>query len=814
MRRGAALAGAALTLVVAPPAAQAADTLVRSGPLNAHVRTAPFALDLVDGRGRPVLPGVGVRLGRASTGRATRSVSVRHASSRSFTADVRIGRAGRVRLRVAWVGPEMLSLRVSAPPGPARPGLSFPLARHEVVSGLGERSTAVNQVGRRVTSYVSDGPYRAGDRGLAGAIVPEWARLDRDDDTYYPVPWILSSRGYGALVGNDERSTFDLGAGRRTRWSVSAEARTLELFVFAGPRPADALRRFVAVTGHQPVAPAPWAYGPWFQTGQPNTVPLAEEASIVSRFRRADAPVSAAETQMHFLPCGAHRGLEAYELARTRQFHSEGLAHMAYFNPHLCTSYQPEYGRAVAQGVLQRGADGQPITFPAFVGGSGPAGFTVEPLAQFDFTAPKTQAFYGRLVREAVAQGKDGFMEDFGEWTSPRVHAAGGTPASQMHNRYPRDYHCAVRRIAHSLPRPVVRFQRSGWTGAARCSVDVWGGDPTTVWGFDGLRSAVTQALTIGMSGVARWGSDIGGYNSFGTGERLSRELLDRWIQFGAVSGVMRTKRSGIAIPAYERPQVFDPESLPLWRRYAKLHTQLLPYLEAADRTYRETGLPIMRHALLTNPRDPRALAAGDQFSFGPDLLAAPVLRPARTRRLYLPAGHWVDLWRSASYVTRDGSLRLGRARLLTGRHSVRLPAPLDELPLLVRAGSVIPLLPADVDTLAPYRGPGVVRLADRRDRMQLLAFPRGRRGAGMGSRGERLVSAEGGRAWTLTVRGKRARRYRLQAALSGLRHPFSPSRVTLNGRPLAASSWSYDRRSSVLRATFRIRSGTLRASG
>ena len=256
-------------------------------------------------------------------------------------------------------------------------------------------------------------------------------------------------------------------------------------------------------------------------------------------------------------------------------------------------------------------------------GGGGPAGFTVEPLAQFDFTAPRTQAFYARLVREAVAQGKDGFMEDFGEWTPPLVRSADGTPASRLHNRYPRDYHCAVRRITRSLPRPIVRFQRSGWTGAARCSVNVWGGDPTTVWGFDGLRSAVTQALTIGMSGVARWGSDIGGYNSFGTGERLTRELLDRWIQFGAVSGVMRTKRSGIAIPAYERPQVFDPASLPVWRRYTKLHTQLLPYLEAADRTYRRTGLPIMRHALLTNPGDRRAAPAADQFSFGPDLLAA-----------------------------------------------------------------------------------------------------------------------------------------------------------------------------------------------
>ncbi len=94
----------------------------------------------------------------------------------------------------------------------------------------------------------------------------------------------------------------------------------------------------------------------------------------------------------------------------------------------------------------------------------------------------------------------------------------------------------------------------------------------------------MTQALTIGMSGVARWGSDIGGYNSFGARERLTPELLKRWIEVGAVSGVMRTKRSGIALPAYERPQVFDPGTLPVWRRYAKLHTQLLPYVAGRRR--------------------------------------------------------------------------------------------------------------------------------------------------------------------------------------------------------------------------------------
>jgi hypothetical protein len=271
----------------------------------------------------------------------------------------------------------------------------------------------------------------------------------------------------------------------------------------------------------------------------------------------------------------------------------------------------------------------------------------------------------------------------------------------------------------------------------------------------------------------------------------------------------MRTKRSGIAIPAYERPQVFDRATLPVWRRYAKLHTQLLPYIEAADARYRATGMPLMRHGLLTDPDDPRAAGADDQFRFGPDLLAAPVLEPgARRRRLYAPRGRWVDLWASARYVRRDGSLSLRRVRVLRGGRYHTLRAPVERLPLLVRAGAVIPLLPADVDTLAPYRGKGVVRLADRRGAMQLLAFPRGRSSAGMGERPERLRSVEGAPGWRLTIRGKRARRYSLQASLRTLRRPFAPRSVTVAGRPLR--SWRYDPATGVLRASFRLRSGTL----
>jgi alpha-glucosidase (family GH31 glycosyl hydrolase) len=801
-------------LALAAPPAAAADETVDAGALRARIEADPFRLTFVDTRGRVVLGGGQLRVGGARVLRATGLRRV----GKAVMATLITGAGRGLTLRVAPETNGVVSVTATARgPGADVRGIGaiFAAARHELFTGFGERSNAVDFNGLDVLNYVADGPFAPDERSVLTALAPPWSARDRDDDTYYPVPWLLSSRGYGVLIEGDQTSSFDLGRARRGRWSLEVEARSLSLRVFAGPRPADALRRFTALTGRQPASAAPWVYGPWFQTGQPNVIPLEEEARIIRTLREADAPASAMETQMHFLPCGAQRGLEDYERRRTRQAHAAGLAQLAYFNPHLCNSYQPLFGEAAAAGLLQRdAATGLAFSYPSFVGGAGSAGFTVEPLAQFDFTAPGTEAFFERLVREAFDQGKDGWMEDFGEYTPPFVSSADGTPGERMHNRYPRDYHCSVHRIAGRLGRPVTRHQRSGWTGAARCASIVWGGDPATVWGYDGLRSAVTQALTIGMSGVARWGTDIGGYTTLGTGERLTRELLNRWIELGAVSAVMRTKRSGIALPGYERPQVFDPESLRIWRRYTKLHTQLYPYLRAADAVYRSSGLPIMRHGLLTHPGDERAVRAHDQFMFGPDLLAAPVTAPgARKRRLYAPAGAWVDWWRSVAFRRSDGAFIPGRPRLLAGGRRHTLPAPEHELPLVVRAGAALPLLPADVDTLSPYGGRRVVRLAERAGRLTLLAFPRGRWRGRFGERG-RLRAREGRRRWTLAIAAARRRTYTLRAALGTLRRPFRPTRITVGGRPLPRSRWQYNRRTRVLTAHFAAARTTVRVAG
>jgi alpha-glucosidase (family GH31 glycosyl hydrolase) len=122
-----------------------------------------------------------------------------------------------------------------------------------------------------------------------------------------------------------------------------------------------------------------------------------------------------------------------------------------------------------------------------------------------------------------------------------------------------------------------------------------------------------------------------------------------------------------------------------------------------------------MRHLALAVPDDPVAGGIEDQFLLGSDLLAAPVLEPgARERRLYLPPGAWVDLWRSLTWEPGTGELTPGPPRVLEGPGWVTLPAPLEELPLLARLGARIPLLAPEVTTLADYGEGAVVRLADR----------------------------------------------------------------------------------------------------
>jgi alpha-glucosidase (family GH31 glycosyl hydrolase) len=618
-----------------------------------------------------------------------------------FGPAVAAGLDARIRCRPAGEG--VVSVLVDGP------RIAFRAEPGERFYGFGERSHRCELRGQEVEHYVGEGPYQPEEYDLVRAIVPSWGIRERPDATYFPVPWLVSSRGYGVLVDNPETSRHRLCVDGPDLWSIEVEAPALRLRVFAGPSPAEALGRLSAETGRQPFPAAPWFLGPWFQTGHEDLVPLEREAELVRTLQQAGAPVSAAETHMRRLPAGAHRGRRDAERRRTAQLHSRGLASLTYLNPMVSVEYEEVFSEAASRGLLLRRADGSAYTFQAYVGGR-EVPITEE--AQLDFTNPGAEALFETLIAEAVADGHDGWMEDFGEYTPPDSVSSDGRTGAELHNVYPLLFHSAAARAAARVGggRPLARFCRSGWTGAAPHVPIVWGGDPTTSWGFDGLRSAVTEGLSMGLSGIGVWGTDIGGFFSLGE-HRLTEELLIRWIQLGALVPVMRTKAAGVSIPPAARPQVWDPGILPHWRRWASFHTRLNPYLLAAAREYVETGMPIMRHLVLAYPDDDVAASLEDEYLLGPDLLVAPVLEEgARVRSVYLPAGLWAD--------ARRGEVHRGPGW-------VELPAPLEEAPVLIREGAEIPLLPADVMTLTDHGADsGVVRLADRAGPLEPVSFP------------------------------------------------------------------------------------------
>jgi alpha-glucosidase/alpha-D-xyloside xylohydrolase len=135
-----------------------------------------------------------------------------------------------------------------------------------------------------------------------------------------------------------------------------------------------------------------------------------------------------------------------------------------------------------------------------------------------------------------------------------------------------------------------------------------------------------------------------------------------------------------------------NPDVEPICRKYLELRYRLMPYLYSAVRETHETGLPIMRALWLQYPDDAAAVARGDEYLWGRDILVAPVVEKGATeRRLYLPRGHWYDFWTEEK---------------IEGGREVSKAVDLATMPLYVRAGSIIPLGPVKQYTAEKAPGP------------------------------------------------------------------------------------------------------------
>ncbi len=220
--------------------------------------------------------------------------------------------------------------------------------------------------------------------------------------------------------------------------------------------------------------------------------------------------------------------------------------------------------------------------------------------------------------------------------------------------------------IARFYPNPIHAFRVS-------CQIQrhalVWTGDNSSNW--DHLNDAVQMLLNVSLSGVPFCGSDVGGFL-----DNTTPELFARWLQFATFTPFFRNHTNLGTIN--QEPWAFGPRVEAIARRFLQLRYQLLPYLYARFAEARDTGSPIMRPLLWHYQNDPVAVACGDQFLLGRDLLVAPVLRQgAQARSVYLPNDVWYNFWTGE--------------RIAGGRHVLAV-APAEIIPLFVRAGGILPM--------------------------------------------------------------------------------------------------------------------------
>ncbi len=687
---------------------------------QARVSTDPFALSLRDLAGREVLatfPGSEGAYGapaathdswrwedqilegwdglRSHESGWTRGTA---ASVRSRGADAASLRVGDVDVEVSVNGSRVRIALHAVAADSNKLDVSFRLGTREHFFGLGERFASVDHRGLSLYSWAEEGGLGQGEAAPRG---PQNPYPNGPSMTYFPVPFLLSSAGYGLQIEGSARSEFHLGSERGDAWRIAVFDSSAVFDIDIHSNPLDSIADFTAQA--RPPIPAPWVFGPRREVGLYDSVNGVPEWQLL---RQRGVATTALDDNTHFLPARSELGREDALRAWTATAHAAGYKVLGYATPYISMtlpSAAADLKAGLAQDLFVKDAAGK--TLQVFFSSGEP-----QTLATIDLTNPKAVAFFQSLLQRALDLGYDGWMHDFGEYLTPSARLFDGRDGLHAHNDFP----LLSARAAHDLleqqrPGDYLFFVRSGWAGSGGLVPAVWSGDPEA--SFDetqGLPAQLRAGLNLSISGAPYWGSDIGGYKCL-TDAANDKEMYLRWAALGAVSPLMMNDTACATVlgPAKTKWGLWsDDETTAAYAALARLHTRLAPYFQTLAVEAHQSGRPLMIHPWLLYPQREEAAAVDDAFFLGPALLAAPVVRRGlTTKHVWLPPGGYVDLRNDQIYA---------------GDAVVELPAPLGELPLLLVAGQILPLLDAAVETLAPASDASVISADKRADRLDV----------------------------------------------------------------------------------------------
>jgi alpha-glucosidase (family GH31 glycosyl hydrolase) len=499
-----------------------------------------------------------------------------------------------------------------------------------------------------------------------------------------PIQWLIGTSGWAMFV-HQPVGSFDLSGKEGKFIPTAGRALPLDLFIVAAREPLQVMREYARITGLPEMIPL-WSLG-YMQSHR--TLRGPEEIMWVARtFREKKLPCDAViYLGTDFTPSGwnTHNGEYTWHpknFPDPRKMVND--LHDLNFKVVLHTVLE---GRRLT-GTVNDKCTAEPL----------PSGRTPDGRWPND----REVSCYWPVHKQLYDAGIDGWWPDQGDGLD--------APSRLARNRM---YFEGSQQLRPN-ERPFA-LHRNGEAGMQRFAAFLWSGDVYTTW--ETLKNHVPIAVNTGLSGITYWGTDIGG---FVPTKEYTGELHVRWFQFGAFCPLFRahgrtwhlrlpwgwnTGDVGISEVANYTGGAADPDASelrnaevePICKKYLELRYQLMPYLYSVVREGCETGLPIMRALWLHHSDDATAVARGDQFLWGRDMLVAPVTEKGQTvKQVYLPKGKWFDFW---------------TGEIAEGGREIARKVDLATMPLYVRAGAIIPLGPVKQYTEEKVDGPLTVQV-------------------------------------------------------------------------------------------------------
>lgn len=535
--------------------------------------------------------------------------------------------------------------------------------RHgETVVGLGEHFGPLPKGGARLELLAND---------ALGAGTGQ---------AYKSAPVFHSSAGYSGFLHTPGPVVADVGARYPGLLGLESEEERLDLFLLAGPTPRARLGGLARLIGQAPVPPT-WAFGVWMSRCRYRDLGELNEAATGMRAHGVPCDV------LHLDPDWLERDLLNCDFAWSEakfgdpaeliaKLAADGYHLSLWELPYLDPS-SPLHAEAQRLGYLVLSASGG-LAAARVLPRDG------RPRALVDFSNPAARQWWKGLHSPLLRLGAGAFTTDFGEGLPDDAVMADGRSGRAWRNLYPLWYNRTVSEALseHAVTEggePGLVWGRSGWAGSQRYPAQ-WGGDAES--SVAGMAATLRAGLSWAMSAPGLWGHDIGGF--YGPGP--SPELYVRWAQWGCLSPMARFHGLGP-----REPWEYGERALRIVTEFARLRYRLLPYLLSIAGEATRFGLPVMRPICLEYPGQLAHWSVDTEYLLGSDLLVVPVLDDSPgpvAVRCVLPPGHWMDL--------SSGRDHRGPAEIV-------VQAPLERLPLFVRAGAVIPMWEAEVPHTGAY---------------------------------------------------------------------------------------------------------------